>query len=93
MNVRQFQGSSIHTTDGHHADIVELGPGEIVPRSGIYQVIHGDEQKGTETTVVAIRGERVERCGSCGEEVRLRLIHAAPHVSEDGDFCEGRDRD
>jgi predicted secreted Zn-dependent protease len=63
--------------------------GEKVPRSGIYEAIHASH--GLESyEVVAVRGEMVKRCNDCGAEVHLRLIYAAPHVSEDSDFCPDR---
>ena len=66
-----------------------LRSGEIVPRSGIYEVIHtthAAEPDSEGMTLVAVRGDVVRPCGSCGDQVRLRLVYAAPHISEDGDF-------
>ena len=37
-------------------------------------------------SVVALRRETVEPCKSCGDQVRLRLMYSAPHLSEDSDF-------
>lgn len=91
MNVRQFQGSNLHTTDGGATGIVELSFGETVSYSGIYEVIHGDAQTDLGLTLVALRGEKVQRCLRCGEEVRLRLVHAAPHISEDDDFSSSHE--
>lgn len=61
--------------------------GEIVPHSGIYEAIHNRHNPDSEGShVVALRGEFVQPCKSCGDQVRLRLLYAAPHISEDGDF-------
>ncbi|HEY3930411.1 MAG TPA: hypothetical protein VGL89_18705 [Candidatus Koribacter sp.] len=62
--------------------------GEVVPLSGIYEFVHpSHDQEQQSEMVVAIRGEHVEPCRGCGEHVLLRLLHAAPHISEDHDFC------
>ena len=62
--------------------------GEVVPLSGIYEFVHSSHDRDQESEmVVAIRGEHVEPCSGCGEHVLLRLLHAAPHISEDHDFC------
>lgn len=58
--------------------------GEIVPCSGIYQAIHTHAH--SDGMVIALRGQPVEPCKACGDQVRLRLLYAAPHLSEDGDF-------
>lgn len=61
--------------------------GEIVPKSGIYHVIHKQHEGEPESSsVVALAGEIVQSCRYCGEAVQLRLTYAAPHVSEDKDF-------
>lgn len=65
-----------------------LRSGEIVPQSGIYEVQHkSHEPEDDGMAVVAVKGETVQQCRTCGDQVRLRLLYAAPHVSEDGDFC------
>ena len=61
--------------------------GDTVPQSGIYEALHMQHNADSEgLSVVALRGETVQPCADCGEEVRLRLLHAAPHISEDADF-------
>jgi len=62
--------------------------GEKVPRSGIYEAIH-ESHDSEPYEVVAVRGELVTPCSDCGKQVHLRLVYAAPHVSEDMDFCPG----
>ncbi len=36
--------------------------------------------------IVAIRGQHVQPCEQCGEQVRWRLLYETPHLSEDEDF-------
>lgn len=67
-----------------------LRSGDTVRQSGIYEALHTHEES-QGVSVVALRGETVKACTACGEEVRLRLVHAAPHISEDADFCRQRD--
>lgn len=73
---------------GDRAGDLLLQCGETVPESGIYEAIHNRHNPESEGThVVALRGESVQPCKSCGDRIRLRLLYAAPHISEDGDFC------
>jgi hypothetical protein len=77
------------------ADEQILRCGEVVTRSGIYEAIHhhhrSDEESGNEAgALIALRGEMVRPCHTCGELVCLRLVYAAPHISEDGDFASER---
>jgi len=66
-----------------------LSCGDVVPLSGIYEFLHPSDDRSHESElVVAIRGERIQPCQSCGEQVQLKLVHAAPHISEDHDFCD-----
>jgi hypothetical protein len=73
------------------ADELVLRCGEVVTRSGIYEAIHhhhDDEESENEAgALIALRGEMVRPCHTCGELVCLRLVYAAPHISEDGDFA------
>jgi hypothetical protein len=69
-----------------HPDEVLLRCGEIVPKSGIYEALHGAAHGNEAAPVIAVRGEMVQPCSYCGQELRLRLIYMAPHISEDSDF-------
>ena len=62
-----------------------LLPGTIVERSGIYEICHADEPK---VTVLLTRDSIFPYCRRCHDRVRYRLLQAAPHISEDSDFCE-----
>ena len=47
-------------------------PGAIVPRSGIYRVIHQGHRQPHENSFV--RGERFPACQICGDTVRFELV-------------------
>lgn len=60
---------------------VEHKPGEKVPLSGIYRVVH-DGKHAEAHEVTAIRGEHFPPCRGCGPGVRFTLSKAAKHLSE-----------
>jgi len=62
-----------------------ITPGEIVRRSGIYEICHSDEPR---VSVLLTMNTIFPFCRRCGELVRYKLLHAAPHISEDPDFQE-----
>lgn len=76
--------------DKNPAEELLVRCGEKVPKSGIYAAIH-ESHNFEAYEVVAVRGEMVMPCNDCGRQVQLRLIYAAPHVSEDSDFCPEAD--
>jgi hypothetical protein len=62
-----------------------LQPGEKVPESGIYQVLHRNcESQAFEAILLA--GHTVPECRLCGSSARYQLIRPIPHISEDPDF-------
>jgi hypothetical protein len=67
----------------------EFGPGERVPTSGIYDVIHdkldGDDHV-QQHQVTAIASTVFPRCKGCREWVRFRLYRAAVHIDADPHF-------
>ena len=67
---------------GQQADCV-LQPGTLVSESGLYEICHKGESR---STVILIKNTVFPYCRDCGEDVRFRLIKAAPHISEDPDF-------
>jgi hypothetical protein len=76
-------------SDGDGEEELILRAGDTVSLSGIYEVIHALHDADADSTgnaVIAIRGEHVGPCQTCGDRVLLRLVYAAPHISEDGDF-------
>jgi hypothetical protein len=54
-------------------------PGDEVPTSGIYQVVH-DTVHNEEHEVTAVVGEPFPPCNHCGQHPRFRLVHAAHHI-------------
>lgn len=63
-------------------------PGEIVPCSGIYKVIH-DADHGAAHEVTAVQGERFPPCRLCGRHPQFILIQAADYVHFHDFFREG----
>ena len=67
----------------------EFKPGDLVPTSGIYDVIH-DKLDGDDHAlphqVTAIADKVFPPCRGCHESVRFRLHQAAEHVEEHGHF-------
>jgi hypothetical protein len=59
-------------------------PGETVPNSGIYSVLHLDHRAPHE--VLAIQGEEFPTCRVCKTEVRFFVAHLLPHMTHDFDL-------
>jgi hypothetical protein len=62
-----------------------LMPGDIVPASGVYGVVHGNCES-QELEMIFIAGQAFPMCRLCGSRVRFQLMRAVPHISEDRDF-------
>jgi hypothetical protein len=58
----------------------EYKPGEKVPRSGIYAVLHDDEHE-ERHEVTCVSGHRFPPCSGCKADVRFRLVRYAKHIS------------
>jgi hypothetical protein len=54
-------------------------PGEKVPHSGIYKVMH-DRQHATTHEVTCVFGKVFPTCSSCGKDARFKLVRKAQHV-------------
>ena len=54
-------------------------PGDKVPQSGIYKVVH-DTVHNEEHEVTAVLGEPFPPCNDCGDHPRFTLIRAAHHI-------------
>lgn len=70
-----------------HSD--ELKPGDKVPVSGIYDVIHDkldSDDHAFPHQVTAIEGEVFPPCGGCLSSVRFRLHRAAQHIAAHDHF-------
>jgi len=63
----------------------EYKPGEKVPFSGIYKVIH-DKNHVKEHEVTCTYGEPFPPCNHCGEHPRFILVKAAIHIHWDENF-------
>ena len=67
----------------------EFKPGDKVPVSGVYDVIH-DKVDGSDHTaphqVTAIAGTNFPRCRVCRGEVRFRLNRPVEHIQAHSDF-------
>jgi hypothetical protein len=55
-------------------------PGDKVPASGIYKVIH-DKNHAQEHEVTAVFGEPFPPCNGCGANPRFTLVRAAHHIN------------
>jgi hypothetical protein len=60
-------------------------PGEKVPDSGIYKIVH-DRNHRVDHEVTCIANERFPPCHGCGKGVRFRLFMKALHFSELEEF-------
>jgi hypothetical protein len=54
-------------------------PGEKVPKSGIYDVVH-DNQHAENHQVTCVMGEIFPPCNHCGDHPRFTLFRAAHHI-------------
>ena len=62
-----------------------FAPADIVPESGIYEVVHGNCES-QELEMILLTGQTFPNCRLCGSRVRFQLIRGVPHISEDTDF-------
>jgi len=60
-------------------------PGDIVPESGIYQVLHSRCTSPVREASF-VTGQQLPSCRVCGSRVRFQLKQHIPHIREDGDF-------
>ena len=63
----------------------EFKPGQKVPHSGIYKVIH-DKQHSAEHEVTCVFNEPFPPCKGCGQHPRFVLVKAALHVNQHENF-------
>ena len=61
-------------------------PGEVVPESGVYTVVHKDHRQRHSATI--FKGDRFPQCARCGNGVRFMLARPAILISEDLDFTQ-----
>jgi hypothetical protein len=70
---------------GKHGQI--FLPGEPVPETGIYEVIH-DRSHRASHEVVMHGQDLFPACDQCDTRVRFKLIRTAPYIFDDEDFVE-----
>jgi len=63
----------------------QFEPGETVPNSGIYRVVH-DPNHYQEHEVTCVAGKPFPPCNHCGHHVRFVLERAARHISNHDNF-------
>ena len=63
-------------------------PGDSVPQSGVYRVVHQDHRDDHEATL--LDGGIFPRCTNCGDGVRFHLQRAAARIQKDADFEAGK---
>ncbi|HEY6971296.1 MAG TPA: hypothetical protein VJA94_18950 [Candidatus Angelobacter sp.] len=61
-------------------------PGEVVPESGVYTVMHAEHRQRHWATI--FKGDRFPQCARCGKGVRFMLARPAILISEDLDFTQ-----
>lgn len=59
--------------------------GEIVPDSGIYEIVHHSEHREPHSAIL-IKGQLFRGCETCGQAVSYRLVRTAPYILHDDDF-------
>ena len=62
----------------------EFKPGEKVPSSGVYRVLHAGHRDHHEATLR--EGERFPNCTVCDHGVRFQLVQSAKLIDRDADF-------
>lgn len=59
-------------------------PGDEVPESGVYTVVHERHRERHPATI--FQGSRFPQCARCGKAVRFMLARPAALISDDTDF-------
>jgi hypothetical protein len=62
-------------------------PGQPVPETGIYEVIH-DRAHRVSHEAVMHREDLFPVCDQCDTRVRFKLVRTAPYIFDDEDFIE-----
>jgi hypothetical protein len=70
---------------GNHRKI--FAAGEIIPESGIYEVMHEGKHR-VEHESVLVKGDPFPLCDTCHDRVRFRVVRTAPYIFHDQDFGE-----
>lgn len=59
-------------------------PGDLVPESGVYTVMHDAHRQQHSATI--FKGRHFPQCARCGDKVRFVLVQRAMLILEDVDF-------
>lgn len=59
-------------------------PGDLVPESGVYTVVHDHHRQEHSATI--FKGHHFPQCARCGDKVRFMLVQRATLILEDVDF-------
>jgi hypothetical protein len=62
-------------------------PGDAVPESGIYEVIHDADHRQAHDAVMIV-GNSFPTCETCEDRVRFLIVRTAPYIFQDQDFEE-----
>lgn len=65
----------------------EFKPGQKVPHSGIYKVVH-DKNHAAEHEVTCVYDKVFPPCKGCGQHPRFILLRAAQHVDSNENFSK-----
>jgi hypothetical protein len=65
-----------------------FAPGDAVQQPGVYAVLHGKQHREPHDVLVLRTLGAFPACRDCGDEVRYRLVLAAPHILTDEDFSD-----
>ena len=66
-------------------DLRAYKPGQMVPISGLYSVIHQNHRPDHE--VLAIRGDEFPSCRLCKDGVRFYVAQVIPYITHDFDLA------
>lgn len=69
-------------------DIRAYKPGQLVPISGLYTVVHQAHR--AEHEVLGIRGDEFPACRVCKDEVRFYVAQVIPYITHDFDLAGPR---
>lgn len=69
-------------------DVRAFKPGQMVPISGLYTVVH--QKHRAEHEVLAIRGDEFPGCRVCKDEVRFYVAQVIPYITHDFDLAGPR---
>jgi hypothetical protein len=76
---------ALKKTNRHHMANAIYKPGDQVPQSGIYKVVH-DSNHIREHEVTSVMGEHFPPCNNCGQHPRFELVRAAHHIGNHESF-------